>query len=102
MKATTEQRRLKPRLFGVIVVLFAHAFLAKAGCVITDESSPFFVTSIQRATNGVALSFQSCPDHLYEIYSTDLLTSQSVYALRAQMIGLDVTTPYVDTNTASV
>src|SRR5437870_4511882 len=88
--------------FVVFIFLLAHAVPVSGSCVITDETNEFFVTSIQRATNGVVTVFQSCPDHLYELYSADSLSSQTVYTLRATMIGLDGTTSYTDTNAASV
>ncbi len=72
-------------------------------CTITDETSPFAVISIAQDTNQfTAITWQSCSDHIYVVYSADLLATQTLWTFRTSMLGEDGSTSWTDQTTAGV
>jgi hypothetical protein len=72
-------------------------------CSITNESESFAVLSIERDTNGwTAITWESCGDHIYGVFSTDELGTNTVWIGRAAMWGEDGTTSWTDTTTMNV
>ena len=71
-------------------------------CTITNESVPFSVLDIARDTNGVTtIAFESCSDHLYEVYRADQLASPTTWTIQSIMIGDDGVTSWSQTNFVS-
>jgi hypothetical protein len=71
-------------------------------CTTTDEAAPFAVLSIVADTTGVTVTWISCSDHVYGVFSTDALTgTDTVWVGRVGMWGDDGETSWVDTNVTS-
>src|SRR5262245_14567867 len=68
-------------------------------CVITNEAKAFAIHSSAWGTNGVVtLAWESCSEHLYELQTSQGLSTQAVWTVRALMIGGDGSTSWSDTN----
>jgi hypothetical protein len=67
-----------------------------ASCPIGNETDPFAITGITLSADGFPIvSFESCTDHVYIVYSTDSLTN-SVWNQLETMPGLAGTTTWTD------
>ncbi|HXI84036.1 MAG TPA: hypothetical protein VNL17_08105 [Verrucomicrobiae bacterium] len=67
-------------------------------CTITDEMSAFGITDIEMETNGCALTWPSCSDHLYVVQAESSLTPTSSWTDVAWMWGDNGATTWTDTN----
>ncbi len=68
-------------------------------CTITNDSAPFSVVSLAANGNGnMALSWQSCTDHIYVVQSETSLAPTSSWTDVAWMFGTDQQTIWTDTN----
>lgn len=71
-------------------------------CTITNEDDLFTIIGIEWATNGyTTVTWQSCSDHIYGVFSADELSMSTVWIGRAGMWGDDGSTSWTDTNAAS-
>ena len=69
-------------------------------CSITNLSQTFYCTAIQQLTNHwTVVSWQSCPVFLYEIFSANQLTANTLWQPQAYIWGQPTTTVWTDTTT---
>lgn len=72
-------------------------------CVITNEAEPFKIVNIVRETNGgVTITWESCSDHIYGVFSAGDLTTNTLWIGQAAMWGGDGTTSWTDSTTTGV
>ncbi len=73
--------------------------LMGGGCAITNETQPFVVVAIEQETNAwVTITWESCLGYLYQADTSEQLSTQTVWTVRATLIGEDGTTSWTDTN----
>jgi uncharacterized repeat protein (TIGR03803 family) len=84
-------------------LLLLGAAIARADdpCIITNEADPFAIVSIMSGTNGVTIAWQSCPDHAYEVDTTEALSTNTIWTFQQSLVGGNLTTSWTDTNSAS-
>lgn len=72
-------------------------------CTITNENDPFAILNIAQDGDGnTTVNWASCSDHLYEVQTADDLSTQTVWAMQAAMIGSDGTTSWTDTTSPGI
>jgi hypothetical protein len=74
-----------------------------SSCTITAEASPFCILKLQLDTNRwTTVTWESCSDHIYGVFSASELTTNSVWVGRAGMRGEDGSTSWTDAATTNV
>jgi len=72
-------------------------------CTITDEAAPFAILGVAQDTNGwTTITWESCSDHIYGVFSADQLSSNTFWTGRASMWGGDGSTSWTDTATTNL
>lgn len=96
MKKMMGTRLASGALLGLVVALATGGARA---CTITNELAPFFVMGATRDSNGwPTVTWPSCGDHVYQVFSTEQLSFTTVWTVRAALVGQDGSTSWTDTN----
>ena len=91
---------MKRRTWCILGIALTTLLRAAHGqtCLITNPAQTFSIGSIVRATNSVTLTWSpTCTNFAFGVFSTDQLTSNTQYQVRAGMWGsLSGTSQYTD------
>jgi len=84
---------------ALLVILPINALILRADspCAITNEAQAFVIRGAARTVDGqVILTWESCPDHLYEVQTAENILFQTLWMPKTLMIGSNGLSSWTD------
>ena len=75
---------------------------AEEPCVIANEADGFAIVNVQQDTNRFTITWESCTNYIYGVFSADELNTNTLWVGRAAMWGGDHATSWSDTTTTNL